>query len=84
MSALADGSGYTLVASDGGVFAFDAPFAGSASGLSAAPIVGLAAGAAGGYTVVSSAGGVFAFPNGNFFGSQVGSGATAPVVGIAS
>ncbi|HEX5925139.1 MAG TPA: hypothetical protein VFY45_15005, partial [Baekduia sp.] len=39
-----DGSGYWLVASDGGVFAFDAPFYGSAGALRLTdPVVGMAA-----------------------------------------
>jgi hypothetical protein len=42
MAATADGSGYRITASDGGVFSFDAPFFGSAGGETlAAPVVGM-------------------------------------------
>ena len=84
ISALANGSGYYLAAADGGVFAYSAPFLGSASGVTNTPIVGIAGGAAGGYTLVGKSGAVFAYPSGNFYGTQVNSGASAPVVGVAS
>jgi hypothetical protein len=59
-----------LVASDGGIFAFDAPFAGSAVGIpGAAPIVGMATSApTGGYWLVGSGGGVYSF-DAPFFGA---------------
>ena len=64
MASTADGGGYWLVASDGGVFSYgDAAFHGSTGGLTLAqPIVGMAADpATGGYWLVASDGGVFAF-----------------------
>ena len=84
ISALPNGSGYYVAAADGGVFAYNAPFLGSAHGVTNTPIVGISAGAAGGYTLAGKSGAVFAYPSGNFYGSQVGSGASAPVVSIAS
>lgn len=44
MAATPDGKGYWLVGSDGGVFAFNAPFEGSTGGMALArPVVGMAA-----------------------------------------
>ena len=79
-------SGYWLVASDGGVFSFGAPFLGSAGSLQlVAPVVGMAATGDGlGYYLVASDGGVFAFPDAAFLGSMGGTHLNAPVVGIAS
>lgn len=70
------GSGYWEVASDGGVFAFNAPFYGSMGGQSlAAPMAGMAATpSGGGYWEVGADGGVFAFGNAGFYGSIHGSG----------
>ena len=67
----APGPGYRLVASDGGVFSFGAPFYGSTGGLAlAAPVVGVAATPDGaGYWLVASDGGVFAFGDARFAGS---------------
>ena len=55
--------GYWLVASDGGIFAFDAPFKGSMGGSHLnEPIVDMAADpATGGYWEVASDGGIFSF-----------------------
>jgi len=55
--------GYRMVATDGGIFAFNAPFYGSTGGQHLnAPIVGTAPDTAtGGYWLVASDGGVFAF-----------------------
>jgi hypothetical protein len=64
MAPTADGAGYWLAATDGGVFAFgDAAFHGSMGGTPlAAPVVGMAADAAtGGYWLDASDGGVFSF-----------------------
>ena len=76
--------GYWEVASDGGVFAFNAPFFGSMGGQPLnAPIVGIAADVAtGGYWEVASDGGVFAF-NAPFRGSMGNQPLNAPIVGIA-
>jgi len=67
-----DGYGYWLVAADGGVFAFGAPFVGSLPGLGTtnldAPIVGMTA-YADGYLQVASDGGVFNFSSLPFSGS---------------
>jgi hypothetical protein len=78
--------GYWLVASDGGVFSFGAPFLGSTGSLHlVAPVVGMAATGDGlGYYLVASDGGVFAFPDAEYLGSMGGTHLNAPVVGIAS
>jgi N-acetylmuramoyl-L-alanine amidase len=78
--------GYWLVASDGGVFAFNAPFYGSAGGLALVePIVGTAATAdGGGYWLVASDGGVFSYGNAHFFGSMGGHPLDQPIVGMAA
>ncbi len=68
MSVDAVTGGYRLVAADGGVFCFDAPFAGSAVGLVGRAVVSLDS-AGGGYRVVSSDGGVYAFGAAPFLGS---------------
>jgi hypothetical protein len=75
--------GYWLVASDGGVFAFDAPFFGSTGAIRLnQPIVGMAATTdARGYRFVAADGGVFNFGDAKFGGSSSGSG-TSPVVAI--
>jgi hypothetical protein len=77
-------NGYWEVASDGGVFAFHAPFYGSMGATHLArPVVGIAPSTAtGGYWEVASDGGVFNF-HAPFFGSEGGVGLAAPVVGIA-
>jgi N-acetylmuramoyl-L-alanine amidase len=78
--------GYWLVASDGGVFAFNAPFYGSAGGLTLnAPIVGMAATPdGGGYWLVASDGGIFAYGDARFFGSMGGHPLNAPIVGMSA
>jgi hypothetical protein len=78
-------SGYRLVASDGGIFAFgDAGFFGSTGALALAkPIVGMAGTpSGGGYWLVASDGGIFAFGNAGFFGSAAGRVTGRPVVGL--
>jgi hypothetical protein len=85
MAATADGGGYWLVASDGGVFSFgDARFYGSMGGLPLnRPIVGMAATAdGGGYWLVASDGGVFSFGDARFYGSMGGLPLSAPIVGL--
>ena len=79
-------AGYWLVASNGGVFSFDAPFYGSAGALPLVrPIVGAAATPdGGGYWMVASDGGVFAYGDAGFFGSMGGRPLVRPVVGMAS
>ncbi len=75
--------GYSMVASDGGIFAYDTPFFGSMGGKPLnQPIVGIAADPrTGGYWEVASDGGLFAF-NAPFFGSMGGKPLNAPVVGM--
>ena len=80
-------SGYSLVASDGGVFNFgDAAFYGSEAGAHLnAPIVGIASTPNGlGYWLVASDGGVFSFGDAAFYGSEGGTPLNAPIVGIAA
>ena len=75
--------GYWLVASDGGVFAFNAPFHGSAGSLRLnAPVVGIAPTLDGsGYRLVAADGGVFSY-NAPFYGSAGALSLNKPVVGI--
>ena len=77
--------GYWEVASDGGIFAFNAPFYGSTGGTSLnAPIVAMAVdNFTGGYWMVAADGGVFAF-NAPFYGSMGGTSISQPIVGMAS
>ena len=80
-------SGYTLAASDGGIFAFgDARFFGSAGALTLnKPIVGMAATPSGrGYWLVASDGGIFSFGDAPFFGSTGSLPLSAPIVGMAA
>ena len=71
--------------SDGGVFAFHAPFYGSMGGKALnEPIVGIAADPlTGGYWEVAADGGIFAF-NAPFYGSMSGKALNEPIVGIAA
>ncbi|HET9060275.1 MAG TPA: hypothetical protein VFN61_10175 [Acidimicrobiales bacterium] len=83
----ADGGGYWLVASNGGVYDFgDAYFHGSAGGLTLhRPIVAMAATPdGGGYWLVASDGGIFAYGDARFYGSTGGKHLNKPIVGIAS
>ncbi len=84
---VAPSSGYTLVASDGGIFAFgDATFFGSTGALTLnKPIVGMAATPDGkGYWLVASDGGLFAFGDAKFFGSTGALTLNKPIVGMAA
>ncbi len=77
--------GYWEVASDGGIFSFQAPFDGSMGGSPLnKPIVGIAADPlTGGYWEVASDGGIFSF-HAPFYGSMGGSPLNKPIVGIAA
>jgi hypothetical protein len=78
--------GYRLVASDGGVFSFNAPFVGSMGGTPLnEPIVGMAATPDGkGYWLVASDGGIFSFGDASFYGSMGGTHLNQPIVGMAA
>jgi hypothetical protein len=79
-----DGDGYWMAATDGGVFAFDAPYRGSfGSTRLNAPIAGLAA-CGDGYYLVASDGGVFDFSSCPFVGSLGGGPSPNPVVGLSA
>ena len=80
-------SGYRMVASDGGIFAFGTmPFCGSMGGQPLnKPVVGMASTPdGGGYWEVASDGGIFAFGDAPFHGSMGGQPLNKPVVGMAS
>ena len=82
-----NGSGYWLVASDGGVFTFGtAAFYGSMGGKHLnSPITGIVATADGhGYWLVAKDGGVFTFGDATFDGSMGAATLAAPVVGMTS
>ena len=87
MAATADGKGYWIVDSDGGVFSFgDATFSGSMGGHRlAAPIVAMTTSQdGGGYWLAGSDGGVFSFGDAAFGGSMAGTELVRPVVGMAA
>jgi len=75
--------GYWLVASDGGIFSFNAPFLGSTGNIRLnKPIVGMAPAPNGnGYWMVASDGGVFTFGT-PFFGSTGNIKLNKPIVGM--
>jgi uncharacterized protein YkwD len=80
------GSGYWLVASDGGIFAYgDAHYYGSTGGIHLnKPIVGMASTRSGhGYWLVASDGGIFAFGDARYHGSTGGIHLNKPIVGMA-
>jgi hypothetical protein len=79
-------SGYWLVASDGGIFSFGAPFYGSTGNIHLnKPVVGMAATPDGhGYWLVASDGGVFSFGDARFHGSTGNIALAKPIVGMAS
>jgi hypothetical protein len=76
---------YYFAAADGGVFAVNATFYGSASGLTLhAPIVAMALTPDnGGYWLVAADGGVFAFGDAHYYGSLGGHALDQPIVGMA-
>ncbi len=86
-AAAADPSpGYWLLASDGGVYQFVAPYDGSLRGMPLnRPVVGMAATPdGGGYWLVASDGGIFSFGDARFFGSTGSLRLNRPVVGMAA
>jgi hypothetical protein len=76
--------GYWLVASDGGIFSFGAPFSGSTGSIRLnQPIVGMAIDpSTSGYWLVASDGGIFSFGP-PFFGSTGSIHLNQPIVGMA-
>jgi hypothetical protein len=86
MAAEMEADGYWLVASDGGIFSFNAPFFGSMGGTHLnMPMVGMAEDpyVGTGYWTVASDGGVFSFLS-PFFGSMGGHTLNMPIVGMAA
>jgi hypothetical protein len=77
----AGAEGYWEVASDGGIFAFNAPFCGSMGGIPLdKPVVGMAATPDRlGYWEVASDGGIFSFGDAQFYGSMGGIPLAKPV-----
>ncbi len=79
-----DGKGYWLVASDGGVFAFDAAFRGSMGDVRLnKPVTGMVP-FGNGYLMVANDGGIFNFSNLPFFGSLGGNPPAKPIVAVAA
>jgi hypothetical protein len=79
--------GYTMVASDGGVFSYGGlPFCGSTGGIPLSrPVLGIAETSdGGGYWLVASDGGIFTFGDAHFYGSTGGISLSRPVVGMAA
>jgi hypothetical protein len=78
--------GYWLVAGDGGVFSFHAPFYGSTGNVHLnQPIVGMATTPDGqGYWMVARDGGVFSFGDARFHGSTGNIRLNEPIVGMAT
>jgi hypothetical protein len=88
IGAISNGSNadsYYFAAADGGVFAVNAPFYGSATGLGLqAPIVSMALTPDDrGYWLVAADGGVFAFGDAHYDGSMAGHALDQPIVGMA-
>jgi hypothetical protein len=72
------------VASDGGVFAFDAPFRGSMGGIHLAkPVTGMVP-YGNGYLMVGEDGGIFSFSDQPFVGSLGGNPPAHPIVSVAA
>ncbi len=76
--------GYRMVAADGGIFSFGAPFYGSMGGkFLAGPVVGMASSPDGlGYWLVGSDGGIFCYGDAQFHGSMSGLSLAAPIVAM--
>ena len=87
MAPTPDGSGYWLVASDGGIFNYgDASFYGSTGAIHLnQPIVGMATTPdGGGYWLVASDGGIFNYGDASFYGSTGAIHLNQPIVGMAA
>ena len=84
MASTAGGSGYWLVAKDGGVFSFHANYYGGLAGFSLpSPITGMAATAdSHGYWLVGADGRVYTFGDANYYGGMNGQPLNAPIVSI--
>ena len=80
-----EGTGYRLVAADGGVFAFGGlSFLGSMGGQPLnKPIVGIASPDPTGYWLVAADGGIFSFGDALYLGSMGGQPLNKPIVGMA-
>ena len=77
-----DGVGYWLVASDGGIFAFNAPFKGSMGDKKLAkPVTGMVP-YGDGYMMVGEDGGIFNFSNKPFDGSLGSAPPAKPIVSV--
>jgi peptidoglycan hydrolase-like protein with peptidoglycan-binding domain len=73
MAATANGAGYWLLAEDGAVFAYNAPYYGNATNRTFAKIVGMTATTTGhGYWIVAEDGSVFAFGDAHNYGGMNG------------
>ena len=73
MATTAERQGYWLVASDGGIFSFNAPFYGALTGWPLAqPVTGMTATPSGhGYWIVTADGSVFPFGDAKGYGSLI-------------
>jgi ribosomal protein L24E len=79
-----DGVGYWLVASDGGIFAFNAPFKGSMGDRKLArPVTGMVP-YGNGYMMVGEDGGIFNFSSTEFLGSLGASPPARPIVSVSA
>jgi len=79
----ADGTGYWLVASDGGIFAFDAEFHGSMGAIKLnKPVTGMVR-FGNGYLMVGEDGGIFSFSDKKFLGSLGDNPPAHPITSVA-
>jgi hypothetical protein len=79
-----DGTGYWLVASDGGVFAFDSGFRGSMGRTKLnRPMTGMVP-YGNGYLMVAEDGGIFSFSDKPFLGSLGDNPPPSPIVSVAA
>jgi len=76
--------GYRMVASDGGIFSFDAPFLGSPVGTGLAqPVLGMVSTTDGsGYWVLGTGGALEGFGSAGNYGSMGGTPLNRPMVGM--